>query len=242
MKALLNHYESKYSGDAPELIEYVKYPANRLESCVKYFANFSGSVLELGAGDGSVANSILKQNNQVSKYTISDINRTRLSGIKIKDKRVVTERIDVDDFDYVGKVDAVIMVALIEHLVDPLGAMKKIKQVLNPGGFVYIDTPNIADYGARFKLLTGRFPSTASRCEGCITYDGAPVTLHDEGHLHYFTYKSLSDMLALCGYRTVKHFQMTGRLFLGRCVHHFLARLWPEMFSSLILIAIKNEY
>ena len=240
MEILRNHYENKYSDvKSIEYIPYVKYPVNRLESCVKYFAdNFQGgSILELGSGYGQVANSILKQNKQISKYIISDVSKSQLNNIEIKDKRVSVERIDVDNFAYTGKVDAVIMIALIEHLIDPLGAMREIRKVLNPGGFVYIDTPNISDYGARFKLLTGRFPSTASRCQGCMTYDGEPVSLYDEGHLHYFTYKSLSDMLALCGYKTIKHSQMTGRLFLGRRVHSFLARLWPDLFSSLILIA-----
>ena len=247
---LIHHYEEKYAAEreakALEIVPYKKYPINRFETCVKYFVdNFQqgGSVLELGAGNGIVANSILKQNSKISKYIISDLSENRVLGVKntINDDRVEARKIDVENFDYesIEKVDAVIMVALIEHLIDPMATMKKIRKVLKPGGFIYIDTPNIADYGSRFKLLKGNFPSTASKNEGLLTYDNEPVTLYDEGHLHYFTYKSLSDMLVrYCGFQqTTKHYQMIGKRFLGKAFHYHLAKMWPEMFSSLIIIA-----
>ena len=248
-KVLIEYYNNQYSHEKNnkvlEIIPYTKYPINRFEASVKYFVeNFNGgTILELGAGDGRVANSILKQVEKIDKYIISDLSISRLEGIKnsIDDKRVEIQKIDVEEFDYdsIEKVDAVIMIALIEHLIDPLGTMKKIKKVLKPNGFVYIDTPNIAEYGSRFKLLTGRFPSTASKKEGNLTYDNKPVTLYDEGHLHYFTYKSLSEMLInYCGFeKTEKYYQMVGRRFLGKRIHHQLAKIWPEMFSTLILIA-----
>lgn len=251
MKGTLeSHYEEKYSEEQSNesigLIPYTKYPVNRNETCLKFFAdNFQneGTILELGAGNGEVAYSILKQNEKISKYIISDLSENRLKGLRksIHDERVSIKRINVEEFDFesIEKVDAVIMIALIEHLIDPLGTMKRIKKVLKPNGFVYIDTPNIADYGARFKLLSGRFPSTASKKEGTLRYDNTPVTLYDEGHLHYFTYKSLSEMLIrYCDYKeTRKYYQMIGKRLLGKRIHHQLAKTWPEMFSSLILIA-----
>src|SRR5262249_34895851 len=85
--------------------------------------------------------------------------------------------------------DAVILLALIEHLVDPLRAMARVRQWLRPGGFAFVDTPNIAKWTRRTKLLCGVFPATASRDEGLSTYDGQPADLHDEGHLHYFTFR-----------------------------------------------------
>lgn len=248
--SLINHYEEKYAEEQDNksiaLIPYARFPINRFEACVKYFADHfqqEGTILELGAGNGIVANSILEQNKRIRRYIISDLSENRLKGIKksIRDKRLSITRIDVEEFDFesIEKVDAVIMIALIEHLIDPLGTMKRIRSVLKPGGFVYIDTPNIADYGARFKLLTGRFPSTASKKEGNLKYDNTPVTLYDEGHLHYFTYKSLSDMLIrYCDFQeTQKYYQMIGRSILGKRIHHHLAKMWPELFSSLILIA-----
>lgn len=249
-ESLIGHYEEKYAHEKNlktlGFIPYNKYPADRYASCVKYFIdNFQqdGVVLELGAGNGIVANSILKQNERISKYIVSDLSENRLSGIKnsIEDDRVCTKQIDVENFNFetIEQVDAIIMVALIEHLIDPLGTMRKIKKALKPDGFVYIETPNIANYGCRYKLLKGIFPSTASKNEGLLTYNDEPVTLYDEGHLHYFTYRSLSGMLTrYSGFKeTTKYYHMIGKRFLGKRIHHQLAKMWPEMFSSLILIA-----
>ena len=203
---LKKYYENKYIEDKNikniEIISYKKYPINRIEACIKYFTdNFKGgTILELGAGSGSIAKSILNSNNKVTKYLAVDLSNNRLQAIKngITDSRLEVREINVENFDFdsIEKFDAIIMVALIEHLIDPIRTMRKIKGALKPNGFVYIDTPNIADYGSRFKLLRGKFPSTASKNEGLTTYDNQDVTMFDEGHLHYFTYYSQARLSA----------------------------------------------
>lgn len=79
-------------------------------------------------------------------------------------------------------------------------------------------------------LLAGKFPSTASTDEGLTTYGRKPVALHEEGHLHYFTYRFLSRMLIeRCGFsRVVKYGYAGGRMPLGGGVHSKLANVWPE--------------
>jgi SAM-dependent methyltransferase len=141
------------------------------------------------------------------------------------------------------KYDAVIMVALIEHLIDPMGAMTRIRKALKPGGFVYIDTPNIVRYTQRLKLLAGKFPSTASRNEGLTTYYGEPADLYDEGHLHYFTYRSLSLMLTeRCNFsKIVKLGYPGGKIVLGKHIHGLLATVWPELFSELAIVAYASN-
>jgi hypothetical protein len=159
----------------------------------------------------------------------------------IRDNRVTAQYFDAEKIPVGGnaKYDAIIMIALIEHLIDPLGAMTHIRNLLNPGGFVYIDTPNMAKYTRRIKLLLGRFPSTASTNEGLTTYSGLPVDLHDAGHLHYFTYRSLSRMLSTrCGFSKIdKLAYPCGKLFLGKRIESLLASVWPEAFSELVLVA-----
>lgn len=251
-KKLVEFYESKYAEDAQisklDMIDYKNYPLNRFETCFKWFSdNFEGgAILEIGAGNGYLANSLLKSNSNIDKYTITDISVNRLHSVRaaISDNRLEAEVVDAENYDFEssGKYDAIIMMAIIEHFIDPLNTMKEIRKALKPDGIVYIDTPNIAEYGCRFKLLRGRFPSTASRNEGLITYDGRPVALHDEGHLHYFTYRSLTELLIkYAGFKSVsKYYQISGRIYLGHRIHQYLAKKWPELFSTLILIA-QNE-
>jgi SAM-dependent methyltransferase len=162
----------------------------------------------------------------------------------LHDKRFSAVELNVDNIPaemYEKKYDAILMIALIEHLIDPLRAMQNIHKLLKPGGFVYIDTPNIAKYSNRLKLLRGKFPSTASTNEGLTTYEGKPVDLYDEGHLHYFTYRSLSKMLIdYCGYSSVKKlgYHISSGLF-GKQVHYKLSKMNPELFSELLLVTYK---
>jgi SAM-dependent methyltransferase len=179
-------------------------------------------------------------------YTLSEFSDARLEGLvaAIKDPRVSVLKLDAESLsaEKLPNYDAIIMLALIEHLIDPLGAMQRLRKLLKPGGFAFIDTPNIAKFTRRAKLLLGRFPATASRNEGLSTYEGNAVDLYDEGHLHYFTYRSLSSMLVKrCGFSTVEKFGYftgpNGQRIVGHRLGNALSRLWPEMFSEIVLVA-----
>lgn len=248
---LRDHYDRKYSfereGATVDVIKSTETPISRFEAVVKYFPQYfkGGDILEMGAGNGNVAKTLLLSSLNIKSYTVGDISLSRVEGIKrnINDSRVKILEMDAENIPESehGKYDAVIMVALIEHLVDPLSAMANIRKLLKVGGFVYIDTPNIAKYTQRIKLLFGRFPSTGSMNEGLTTHLGQPVDLHDEGHLHYFTYRSLSKMLVeRCNYTKIEKLSYPGgRTVLGKRIHDCLARIWPQMFSELVLIAFR---
>jgi len=251
-EALKDHYEKKYSHESTtesiEPIRAVKIPTSRFEAIITFFPEYfkGGNVLEIGAGNGNVAKTLLSSELDISNYTLGDISLPRVEGLlrNIDDDRANIIEIDAENIpesEY-SKYDAVIMVALIEHLIDPLRAMQKINKLLKPGGFIYIDTPNIAKYTQRIKLLLGKFPSAASKNEGLTTYSGEPVDLHDEGHLHYFTYRSLSLMLTeRCEFSsTIKLAYPGGRTLLGKRIHNRLAKFRPELFSELAMIAYSQ--
>ena len=117
--------------------------------------------------------------------------------------------------------------------------MQRVRRWLRPGGFAFVDTPNVAKWTRRAKLLFGRFPSTASREEGLRTYDGRPVDLLDEGHLHYFTFSSLTRMLTQrCGFSRVERVPYASAPHLvGRRVSYALACLAPGAFSEVCVVA-----
>lgn len=248
-KRLEEFYDNKYSHELKSQdianIANVAIPCNRYEAIAKFFPQVfkGGDILEIGAGDGRVAKKLLNSNLPINSYTISDVSYVRMQGVQkhMDDERLAILQLDVEDIpsEHEGKYDAIIMIALIEHLIDPLGAMREIRKLLRPNSLIYIDTPNIAKYTQRIRLLYGRFPSTSSKNEGLTTNSGEPVELHEMGHLHYFTFRSLSLMLTeRCGFSSVKKFGYPeGRRIFGKTAHGALAKLWPEMFSELALVA-----
>lgn len=246
---LKQHYDEKYRHEKEQetlpLISGWEHPDDRFKAAMFHLHRYvdGGSILELGAGNGLLARNLIATGLKFDTYTVSDWSDSRFLGVlrALSDPRCRAEKIDAENIDaeQFGRYDVVVMVALIEHLVDPLGAMRQIRKLLKPGGFVYIDTPNIAKWTRRIRLLIGQFPSTASKDEGLRRYEGSDVTLYDEGHLHYFSYRSLGQMLTrYCGYsRIVRGGYYPARFPLGKRIGFALARAWPEMFSELVVIA-----
>ncbi len=249
---LHRYHDAKYGAEAvaplDRVVEYQSSPANRFEACLKYFPTRfrGGDILELGAGNGLLARSLIAQGLRFDTYTLGEIAESRLKGMaqSFDDPRIRVIRLDAealpeDDFN---RYDAVIMLALIAQLIDPIGAMQQVHRRLKPGGFVFLETPNAAKFTRRAKLLLGRFPAIASRNEGLTTYDGHPVDLLDEGHLHYFTFRSLSRMLLeRCGFSRVEKLGYfvgrNGQSMFGHKIGDGLVRLWPELFSEIVVVA-----
>ena len=123
------------------------------------------------------------------------------------------------------------MNAVVEHLVEPIQTLITTRKLMRSGGYLLLTTPNIAKWTRRTKLLFGRFPGTAAIDEGLLQYDRtSPTALYDEGHLHYFTFRSLSRVLV-----ERAGFSRVDRLCFGR--PGFLAWAWPTMFSEVCLRA-----
>lgn len=246
---LREHYDTKHPREFPAdqpPIRLVPYPSNRIEAALSIMAAHvnGGSVLEIGSGEGILARSMISNNIPFSSFTVTDLSESRAQAAAsaIDDERVNALALDVEgDTGTLGdtRYDAIVLIAVIEHLIDPIRAMRTLRGLLKPGGFVYIDTPNIAKYTRRIKLLFGRFPSTASADEGLSTYTGGDVDLHDEGHLHYFTFRSLERMLLrYCGFTSVERtpywYSNSGA---SNRLTHGAARAFPGLFAETTVLA-----
>lgn len=247
---LTRFYDEKYSDEAGmdrvEPVARVTNPVDRFEGAVRTLAPLvrDRDVLELAAGSGRIAQSLAESDFRT--WTLSDWAPSRVEGMQ---RRMASEsrfRFAVVDASHPTQslrgqqFDAIVSIALIEHLIDPLGALADTRDLLRPGGFLYIDTPNVAKWTRRLKLAAGRFPSTSSLQEGLVTYDGKPVALHDEGHLHYFTYGSLERMLTeRCGYSRVVRVPYGATRRPSPAVTHAMARSMPTLFSEIAVLAYR---
>ncbi len=101
-----------------------------------------------------------------------------------------------------GAFDAVVAQHLVEHLQEPVDAMREWRRVLRAGGVLAIVTPNAA------------YPD--------------PALFHDPTHLHLFTLESLRASLEEAGFRVVylsTLFPYLGRNRIGRSASIRLAPL-----------------
>lgn len=100
------------------------------------------------------------------------------------------ERVIVGDLDTLDleaelgeeRFDAIVAADVLEHLKDPLGALKRLRPFLDPDGAFVISIPNIAHGSVRLALLSGRF-------------EYRELGLLDSTHLRFFTRETLEQLL-----------------------------------------------
>lgn len=192
------------------------WPRNRTEAII-YVPGDGDTLLDIGCGNGLLLYQFRNRYKNLVGYeysterlnqarrNLSDCNFTGLAGSAESMDGIPGESID-----------RIISADTIEHIPDIYAAASEMYRVLKPGGSLVINTPNIAFIKKRLLLLAGRFPSTSQQNEGL----GSDV-LFDGGHLHYFTFRSLSLLLERAGF-TVKARMGYGRF--GR-IHNFAPTL-----------------
>jgi SAM-dependent methyltransferase len=136
-----------------------------------------------------------------------------------------------------GTADVVIMSELIEHLVDPDGAVAEVRRVLRPGGSLLLSTPNLAAWYNRGLLALGIQPIFSEvSLRGVFGRPGSVVA----GHLRLFTLRALTEFMTGSGFRCVT---VAGARFHG--VPRPLGPLdrafcrWPSAASILLVHARK---
>ncbi|MDI3501051.1 MAG: hypothetical protein PWP22_822 [Thermoanaerobacter sp.] len=156
-------------------------------------------LLDVGCGDGTLGYHAKNMYNEIYGVDISE------KALKIARKRgVITFKVDLnkDKLPFQDNFfDAVTCLDVIEHVIDPRFLIKEIYRVLKTGGILIISTPNIRDWKYLFSLIfKGKFPKTSDDTE-----------LWDGGHLHYFTFKDIEELLKSNGFKIVKKCGVFGR-------------------------------
>jgi SAM-dependent methyltransferase len=201
-----------------------------------------GRYLEIGAGSGNIALTVLESYDELVLTELSNIRTIELKKLfkKYEKVKVIQHNLDTNSLDYPSNYfDTVLLVAVVEHLVDPIMCLKELCRVLKPRGRLIIDTPNIAKWTRRLKLLLGYFPSTASLDEGLLSYDTKiPTDLYDNGHMHYFTFRSLSRLcIERCGFNRVERFGYGSWKYIRS--PYLLCKMFPSLFSEVFIVVYK---
>jgi O-antigen biosynthesis protein len=107
--------------------------------------------------------------------------RTRL------DRVIVGDLATVDVSELSGEpFDALLLIDVIEHLVDPHATLLRLLQTLKPGGLVLASIPNVAHVWVMANLLAGRWPQKDSG-------------IFDRTHLRFFARRDMVRLLNEAG-------------------------------------------
>lgn len=164
-----------------------------MDSELRHLPPGAGRVLDIGCGDGA----FLEWARAAGWEGIGvdpDPGAVASARSRGLDVRLGDARVLVDER---ASFDAVTLSHVLEHVHDPEALLKQIRELLKPGGLLWLDTPNVASTGHR---LFGR------------SWRG----LEPPRHLVLFTPSSLRQILAaarLTLVRTIPRFEVCDRMF-----------------------------
>ena len=142
-------------------------------------------VLDLGAGDGSVARALAERGCDVTAVERDPEGLATLAGQGLRAIAADLDDLATDRLPG-GAFDVVLLLDVIEHLVDPLRLLEQVPHWLAPGGRVFLSVPHVAHAAVRLALLQGRFPRT-------------DIGLLDRTHLQFFDRAGLDALLSRAG-------------------------------------------
>lgn len=221
-------YKATVAKEAFTEIHLHGWPKNRVEA-ILYSTEIGDSVLDVGCGNGHLLYQLRNRFKRLIglEYSAHRLEQAKLNLSSYAFVPVLGSAEDMNEV-VTNSIDCIVSADTIEHVPDVYQAVAEFYRVLRPGGTLVINTPNIAFIKKRILLLAGRFPSTSQPNEGL----GSEI-LFDGGHLHYFTFRSLSLILERAGFVIEKSIGF-GKL--GR-VHNIYP---PIMSGGIQLVAVKE--
>lgn len=148
-------------------------------------------VLDLGCGSGGLLAAVPSPKAAVgADLAWPALREARKRGLAVVRATLENRRLPFrsDAFDRVTCMD------VVEHLFDPRPLLGEAHRVLRPGGLLVLQTPNVRHWHQVWRIaVRGRGPSTSGDPEGI-----------DGGHLHYFTFRDVVDLLHEAGFADVE--------------------------------------
>ncbi|MGK5632285.1 class I SAM-dependent methyltransferase [Streptomyces sp. URMC 123] len=157
-------------------------------------------ILDVGCGDGRAA-AVAARELAGHRLVGVDWSHDALRRAAARVPAVVRGELDGHGLPFAsGSADAVLFSEVVEHLVDPDGALDELRRVLRPGGHLMLSTPNLAAWYNRGLLLAGVQPVFSEVSLRAV--HGRPGN-QVVGHLRLYTARALRSFLEASGFRVV---------------------------------------
>lgn len=116
--------------------------AKRFDGVIRFLTNnlgndFSGRrVLDVGGREGGFGVPLIDMGGDYTTIDVDDYGETAIPGATFL-------RGDFDTYDFERPFDLIALNHVLEHVVHPSKTLSRCRELLNPGGFIFIDIPNL---------------------------------------------------------------------------------------------------
>ena len=144
-------------------------------------------ILEIGCAAGMTGKELKKRGGVFVAGVEQEAEAARLAREVLDD--VVEGNIESLELPYAeNSFDCILFADVLEHLIDPLAVLKKMKKFLKPEGTVIASLPNVQYLGLVHHLVEGNW-----------TYQKEGIL--DETHLRFFTFKEMEKLFSQAGFK-----------------------------------------
>jgi SAM-dependent methyltransferase len=148
------------------------------------------ALLDIGCGDGALARLVADRYREVCA---TDVSPSAIAAAEAMPHAPSVRFRTLDASEPLpfadGAFDALVSLSTLQYLFDPEAFLREAHRVLEPGGTLVVEVPNMAYLPQRLRLLAGQPIRTSYWAHGI-----------DGGNLHYFTAGVLSDLVRAAGF------------------------------------------
>ncbi len=108
----------------------------------------TGSLLDIGCADGAFLEKASDQGMQTT-----GVEKQERSALLARARGLTVHSPAIDNLPQGARFDVITLLDVIEHIPDPLPFLKRLAGMLNPGGVLYLETPNL---GSLYRYACGR--------------------------------------------------------------------------------------
>lgn len=188
----------------------------RKAKAILQLAGNDGKILDVGTGSGMLLRQIAHVKGGKDNLYANDFSDAVLASLRREGFQTITGQAEL--LDTPERFTVICMNQVLEHLQNPVSVITHLAQLLSPGGYLFIETPNTASLDAR--LFRRRF------------WGG----YHIPRHFWLFSETSLRQLLAASGLHIAQTRYLASPAFWIQSLHHalldhgcfYLARFFSE--------------
>ena len=147
-------------------------------------------VLDIGCSSGNFGKELIERKGCIVDGI--ELDRSDFEKAKKKLRNTYQLNIETDDISKIAeRYDVIYFGDVVEHLVNPVTALEKVKKLLNKNGVIVFSIPNMAHVTIRLLMLKGDFEYTETG-------------LLDKTHLHFYNLSEVKRVFESAGYELAK--------------------------------------